>query len=56
MNKQSRLPTIEEVQRNFDKAREKIRRREEQEKRDLPHRPPGGSDPGSAPPSHPKRG
>ena len=55
MNKQAPRPTIEDVQRQFEKTRENLRDLEEQAKRDLPSRPPGGSNPGSAPPSHPKR-
>jgi hypothetical protein len=55
MSKQTPRPTLEEVRRRFEKTRDQIRQNEDRAKTDLPRRPPGGSDPGSAPPSHPRR-
>jgi len=48
-------PTLEEVSRQFELTRQKIREIEERARRDLPRKPPGGEDPGSAPPAAPTR-
>jgi hypothetical protein len=55
MNTEKRPASLDDVQRQFEKTRDKIREVEQRARHEIPRRPPGGSDPGSAPPAHPTK-
>jgi DNA-directed RNA polymerase sigma subunit (sigma70/sigma32) len=54
-NQPTPTPTLEEVARAFERTRDRIRELEERARRELPDKPPGDDDPGTAPPAMPPR-